>query len=780
MLKNLFKTAFRSLNKDRAMATMNVLGLAVGMACFILIGLFVKDELTFDRFHSKVDRIYRGMTLFESGFYMGMPDYLLTTLQERVPGVETVARIDPRQRAIMEFEGELVFEPENYQADPAIFDIFDFSLMYGNEDDALLTDQSIVISAYIMDKYFGGQNPIGQPLKMVGKDQTFLVTGVLNEIPDNSRFKFNFITKAPAPGFNTEQEKWNMSGISYFLTSEGTDLEKLQAEIDAMAKKMAFPYSDQSNFLIERFGDLHLKSDYSITSSGVAGDIKFLWIFSSIGIVLLVIACVNYINSVTARSLVRNKEIGVRKTLGATVTHIRVQFLIETGCITAVAALLSAGLVEAALPYLNPMAGKQLSMNYFSANSTLPFLLLMVPLVTLMAGLYPALFSSRFGAIDLFSKRAKTGKGYLRYSLIIFQFVITLTLIFCTQVIFKQVGALQDGELGINADNVIKPTIPYGTDLNVLASAFETVAGVESVTSAPFPSTSGTQLRVWFDRAGQPDSADLFYYRVMPNAPEVYDLKMLRGEAFNQAGEAHQSQLLISEQLAARLPFENPIGESIRVLSEDFNYESRTITGVYQSPNFNAKTEAPMSIMLTSETLYSLDVKIAAENQTATIEGIRKAYHEVVPDRPFSYDFLNTWILSRYRTEQNFSTLFKYFAGMAILIASIGLIGLSAFTVVQKYKEIGVRKVLGASVSGITFHLILRYLMLIALAMLVAVPLAYWLMNQWLADFAEPVGISVAVFLLGFGAALGLLFITVGYQTIKAARLNPVEVLKDE
>jgi len=257
-------------------------------------------------------------------------------------------------------------------------------------------------------------------------------------------------------------------------------------------------------------------------------------------------------------------------------------------------------------------------------------------------------------------------------------------------------------------------------------------------------------------------------------------MNILNGQAFSLSGEEYKSQVLISEQLAARLPYDHPIGETISVLDDDYGRVLRTIVGVYESPNFYAKTVAPFTLMLPSERLYDLDLKIAPDNQAATLDGIRKSYHEIVPNRPFSYRRMSDQVLGWYTAEQNFSTIFKYFAAIAMMIAAIGLIGLSAFTVVQKNKEIGVRKVLGATVSRITLRLLSRYVSLILLAMLVATPLSYMLMKAWLTDFAEPVGVSTVVFISGFGLAILLLFLTVGFQTIRAAQLNPVEILKDE
>lgn len=781
MFKNYFKTAFRSLKKQGIFAIMNVIGLATGIACFILISLFVRDELTFDKFHKNTDRIYRGVSEYKQGFVAGFPDYMVALMKEQMPEVETATRINFGARAIMKYQDKLIFEKEYYKVDPELFEIFDFSLLYGDEKEALIGERSIVISQYIMNKYFDGQNPVGEFLEMNNETEPYIVTGVLNEIPDNSRFQFNFLGPAPKLSFETEQAKWKPSGLLYVLLKPEAKLDDFQSAVVKLAEDNGYPGLKNVDFLIEPYGDLYLESKYSFTAQGVSGDKQFIWIFASIGLVLLLIACINYINSSTARALNRNKEIGVRRTVGATGKQIRYQFLAETFFTTMVAVLLSAGLVELLLPLLNDLAGKSLSMNYFTDPYTLPFLILMVPLVTMLAGIYPAIFSSRIRALDLFGKSGNVGKGLLRNSLVVFQFVITLTLIFATQIIVKQVDKLQSSETGLNTTDILSPRLPWEADFDLFKNTFEQVAGVETVTSTSFPSPSGSQLKIKFENEGVPDSLNIYYYRVMANAPEVFDLNMVQGVSFDQSSESlYETQVLISQKIADQLPFENPIGKQLSVKNDDYSTEKRTIVGVYQNINFNAKGQDLPTIMLTTNKRYRMNLKVNAENQENIVLKLSEAWAEVSPDQPFEYEFLNDRIASYYEKERKFGQIFKYFAGIAILIASLGLLGLSAFTIIQKYKEIGIRKVLGATVSRITLGLMQKYLALILIAGLLATPLAYFLMNSWLDDFANRIPISIGIFLLGFAMAVGILIITVGYQTIKAAFLNPVVVLKDE
>lgn len=781
MVKNYFKTAIRSLRKQGIFAVTNVIGLATGIACFILISLFVRDEVTYDKFHKNTDRIYRGITVYKQGFVAGFPDYMVELMKEQMPEVESAARIDFGARAIMKYQDKLIFENEYYHVDPEIFEIFDFSLLYGDEKEALVGERSIVISQYIMNKYFDGENPVGEFLEMNNETEPYLVTGVLNEIPANSRFQFNILSPAAKPSFDTERAKWQPSGLLYVLLKPGAEPDNFQSGIEELAEANGYPGLENVDFLIEGYGDLYLESQYSFTAGGVSGDKQFIWIFGAIGLVLLLIACINYINSSTARALNRNKEIGVRKTIGASGKQIRYQFLAETLSTTVLAVLLSAGLVELLLPVLNGLAEKKLGMDYFTDPYTLPFLLLMVPLVTLLAGIYPAIFSSRISALSLFRKNGKVGKGQLRNYLVVFQFVITLTLIFATQIIVKQVDTLQSAEIGLNTSNTISPSLPWQSDFDLFQNTLEKVAGVEAVTSTPFPNPSGSQLKIKYEHEGTPDSLNIYYYRVMANAPEMFGMNIVQGVSFDQSSESlYESQVLISQEIADRLPYNNPIGQQLTVKNDDYAPEKRTIVGVYQNLNFNAKGKDLPTIMLTTKKRYNMNIKLAAENQENIILSLTNAWAEVAPDQPFEYRFLDDRIASYYEKERKFGEIFQYFAGIAILIAALGLLGLSAFTIIQKYKEIGIRKVLGASVSGITMGLMRKYVSLILIATVLATPLAYLLMDKWLDDFATRISMSVGIFLLGFLMSLAVLVLTVGYQTIRAALLNPVVVLKDE
>ncbi|KYG76866.1 putative ABC transport system permease protein [Roseivirga ehrenbergii] len=779
MLKSYFITTLRSLKKNPVFTLVNVIGLSVGVAAFVLITLFVRDEITYDKFHTKVDRIYRGISVHDRGFVFGMADPVIDQMKSKIPGLEKAARIDFGTRTILKYKDELVFEDELYTADPEIFQIFDFPLLYGNENDALVADNSLVISKYIMNKYFEGKNPLGQTLKFANNDQTYIISGVLQDIPDNSRFQFNFIKTFPK--VNTGSP-WQPKGLFYGLFSTPINTEELSAQLKEIAKEGGYPGVDQINFLIEDFGDLYLESERSFTASGVSGDKQFINIFAIVGILLLCIACINYINSATAKSFSRLKEIGVRKVAGANNGHIQKQFLIETFVLTLISVAIAAGLAEICLPLVNQLSGKHLSLDYFNNPFNLAFILGLVPLITLLAGLYPSVFVSRFNALKIFKGGQIQGKGRLRKSLVVFQFAITLVLVFGTLIIKSQVQLFKSGDLGIDPKGVLTTAKPSNIDYPVFKSVIEGIAGVEKVVASPLPyGQSTSQMPLNWNMDTEKEEMLVSYTWTTPDFGKALGIEILQGRDFEEENsDDFNNSILISEAVAKKLAWENPIGQSVEVFNDKYELTRRTIIGVYQDINVYLKTGAPLNVMFPSSQIYNVNIKLSGENQEETIAKVNTAWNKEFGETPFEVSYLEDRLAANYEKEERFGQIFNYFSWLAILIAALGTFGLSAYTIAQKYKEIGIRKVLGASVSGIVVRLISNYVLLILVAMLIAVPVSFYFMSGWLQDFDLRISISPLVFLSGFGLALLVVILTIGYESIKAALSNPVDILRNE
>ena len=780
MLKNFISTTFRSIKKNPSFTVINVLGLSVGIAAFVLISVFVRDELTYDKFHKNHERIYRGMTFYERGFVMGVPDKLIDLMKQDLPELESIARLDFGGNIVMEYNGEKVFESEAYKADPEVFEVFDFSLKYGNEEDALTAQNSVIISSYMALKYFGKEDVIGEVFKSVNDEKGKIITGVLNEIPGNSRFQFNVLRPFPEKELNPKRP-WEASGLMYFLLNKPVDDKAFTARLMSIAEDNGYDQKG-TEFTIENYGQLYLNSKWSFTASGVSGNMEFIYIFSAVGILLLLLACINYVNSATAKSLLRLKEVGVRKVVGASKRQIIGQFLLETGFFVFLAVIIGAGLAEYFLPTVNELADKSLSLDYFSDAFILSFLILLIPVITFLAGLYPAFFISRFKTLRILKGEVAGGKSVLRKSLVVFQLVTTLMLLFGTQIITKQVDFFLDSDVGIEADGIASSFFPREKPYEVIKKIVEDVPGVAAVTSSPLPGVFSNAMPLEWKQDNEDKEMKMYLIPAAMNVVQTLGIELISGRDFiEDSQEDKNSSILIGQEVATALGFENPIGEQVKVYNDEFKMMSRTIIGVYKDPHFNLKRKPLQTVIVPTERFLStINIKLDDSNRAETMLRITEAWNEVEPNKPFEYTFMQDRIEANYSKEKKFGEIIQYFSWIAILIASLGLFGLSVFTIVQKYKEIGIRKVLGASVVGITYRFLKSYLVLILIASLVAIPLAYFIMDGWLADFANRIQMGVSVFAVGIGISVIVVIVTVGYQSIKAALSNPVKILRDE
>jgi putative ABC transport system permease protein len=779
MFRNYFIATVRSLKKSPVFTMINVLGLSVGISAFILITLFVRNELTFDQFHRSHDRIYRSFTYNTNGFAMDFPNEVAELLKQTIPEVESVATLSGGSDVLMEYGGEKVFEKEFYSASAELFQIFDFSLKYGVASDALFNQDAVVLSKYMALKYFGKEDVVGMPFKMANEEKERLVTGVLNDIPENSRFQFNVIIPVQKP---TNPWRWSGSGDVYILLKEAVDETDFSNQVMSLAVENGFVKGD-FKFPIENFGELYFNTQISHTASDIRGNKDFVYVFSAVGIFLLMLACINYVNSSTAKSLARLKEVGIRKVVGANTGQIRFQFLLETMLLVTISVISAAALAEFFLPKFNDLSGKTMGLRYFSDGFILFFLIMLIPVVTLFAGVYPALFASRFKALKLMKGEGAVGKGLFRKYLVAFQLVVTMVLLFGTQIIKNQIDFFMQSEIGMNPSNVISAYRPRAKSYDIVKETIEKVPGVEVVTSSPFPSIGSSKIPIQWTEDNEEQSFNVHYDRVAMNAIKVLDIQIIEGRDFIEGSEEDRnSSVIISESVAKSIGWESPVGRKIKVANEEYQYVENTIIGVFKDLQFNLKRDPLPVIILpgSSQYLGSVNIKINESDRAETVLRIAKAWEELEPNKPFEYSMMGDQIQANYEKEQKFGNVIQIFTWIAILIAGLGLFSLSAFTILQKYKEIGIRKILGATVSGLFLDFLKSYFVLIAISSLIAVPVAYYLLDAWLAEFANRIQVGVGVFAIGIGISMLIVVFTVGYQSIKAALSNPVDILRNE
>jgi putative ABC transport system permease protein len=781
MLTNYLKVLFRNAKKHWGYFIINILGLATGIACFILIGLFVRDELTFDGFHENGDRIHRLLTEVQSpSITIQPPNGLAEVLLDKFPAVEGVVRLGFDKKAV-KYKEQLIFEDNFFYADNSVFTVFDYGLALGNPENALADAYSLVLSDEMAAKYFPGQNPVGQTMRFAGDSVDFKVTGVLRDFPANSRFPFNFITSFKTPSEpDFDANSWKSSDAVYYVLFEKgyDDFEGFKARVNAEFQQRDLTYET----ILEPFESLYLYSDSSFTSTNIAGDRKTVVTFAVTGVLILLLACINYVNLTTAKMTVRASEIGLRKVLGADRRRIRQQFFGETMVYVFIAVLLAAGLVEYFLPDVNELTNKRITLHYWSDPWLLLFMAGMVPVVGMLAGLYPAMVVSVFQPVQaLKSKTLTEGKSYFRKVLVTIQFAITLMLIISTVVMRKQFDHFMEFKGGLDTDAIVR--VGSGQivteNYDILKSGFSKVPGVAHVIGGPFASTGG-----YFPIKPDVNDEENIFVNAMwvtPNYMNTLGMELAAGRDFIADSEPDfQTALIVNEALVRELELENPIGAKVKTVNDQFKWTERTIVGVVKDFTFNAKRGKELVILQPSRGFREMSVKVDGTDLSKTLAGLNKAWTDIIPDKPFEFSFLDERIANFYNKESRLSQLFGVFSGLAILIAALGLVGLSTYTAARKSKEIGVRKVLGASLYQVLQVLGQGYFSLVGIAFVVAAPVSYYFVKNWMEDFTNRIDISVLHFATGVFITLVVVVMAISLQSVKAARQSPVSLLRDE
>lgn len=788
MFKNYLKITLRSLRKHKGYAFINITGLAVGMACCLLIVLFVRDELSVDRFHDDPDRIYRlGMVIQmgESEINTGTPLALAKTLVEEKTTVSEAARLTYARRTVLQQNEELFFEPRFYFADPAFFDVFAFPLAQGNPETALAEPFTVVLGSEMAAKYFPDQSAMGQTLTL--DQEVYTVTGILESVPANSHLQFNFIASlATELELNPEDDVWSPSGTTtYAHLAPSATSEAFQADLDLIAETHLARF-DVRTLQKTRFTDIYFGSNFT-RGEGLHGSMEYIYIFSAIALLILLIACINYMNLATARASRYAKEVGVRKVVGAHRQQLIGRFLSESLLFSAASLLLAIGLVELVLPTFNAITGKALAVPYFD-DLVLMTLWLTVGLGTgLLAGSYPAFFLSKFKPVVVLKGSLQTGtsRAWLRKSLVVFQFAVTVIFFVGTLVVQAQLDFLQTERLGFNKEQVVVlPTTPaIRNQYNTFKAEAQQVTGVAGVTSAPMPS-QGSLMPIRLE--GQPEGEYNFQntFLIDDDFLSLMDIELVQGRNLNSdLATDLEGSVLLNEAAARAFGWtDDPLNRQLDRLGEGRELVTSQVVGIVRDFKYQSlKNEVkPLVLQLTGSRQHNILVKVNAANLRETLTGLGDLWQRFVPERPFEYTFLDDRFAEFYESEQRLGRIFNYFSFLAILIACLGLFGLAAFMAEQRTKEIGIRKVLGASVGGLVVLLSRDFVKLVTIAFILAVPLAYTVMTQWLDKFVYRIDLTSGVFLLAGLAALAIAVGTVSYQAIKAAFANPIDSLRYE
>jgi putative ABC transport system permease protein len=800
MLKNYLKIAFRSLKKHKGYSFINISGLAIGMAVCILILMWVLNELSFDLYHEKVDHICRVTMDIELGSTLHTPVTLTAAgpaLVRDFPEVITASRIDPPNRASVKYGDKLFQEARVGYAENAIFDIFTFPFVSGDPRTALEAPYSIVITESMAKKYFGDEDPLGKILR-INNEKDFSVTGVVEDVPLNSHFVFNMLCSFQTylkEGDARDDQWFDVRFFTYLLLDENVDIRKLEQKLPGFIDKYlgeAMKASGGSIRLsLQPLKRIHLHSDFERDMSANS-DIAYVYLFSGIAIFVLCIAAINFINLSTARSSTRAQEVGMRKTLGAVRSRLIEQFLGESLIYSMCSMVLAIVLLKLSLPFFNSIIGHNLSVNFVQAPWLILAFLALAVIVGVFAGSYPAFFLSSFQPVFVLKGLLKVGTSNSRFRrvLVVFQFAITIALITGTLIISRQIMFMKNTNLGFDKEHVVViPGMNESLAKSYLSIRGELLSlpGVIDVGASDLVPSRG-HLVGSFLPEGFPDDQQqtMDYINVDPHYIPVLDIEMIAGRNFSEDLATDQDEsVLINETAAKKFGWDNAVGKRF-VFRPPPGREGETtyvsVIGVVKDFHLQSlrKKIEPLIIFYDPANLFSVSLRLAPENIMYTMDLLKKKWGELDPDRPFNYFFLDDSYDSQYRREERLKNISFYFSFLAIFIGCLGLFGMASFTAEQRTKEIGIRKVLGASVTGIVRLLAREFLLLVIVANLIAWPLAYWAMNRWLQSFAYRAGISPLLF--GFSAiiAISIALITVSYQAIRAALSNPVDALRYE
>ncbi|GAB3908108.1 ABC transporter permease [Larkinella knui] len=806
MLRSYFKIAWRNLVRNRAFSAINIIGLAIGLATCLLISLFVLNELSYDRFHAKANQIVR--VVFRGTVQGGkmneahvMPP-VARTLRADYPEVEeaTRLRVGGMPRFLI---GDKLFNEERMAfVDSNFFRVFSFPLLQGNPKTALTQPNTVVLTKPTALKLFGREDVVGQTLQVKDSPTLLTVTGVMDEIPTNSHFHFDIFTSmASLP--DGQSTSWMTSEFfTYLVLTKGYDYKQLEAKLPQVVEKYMGPQIEKAfgmnyalfrqkgndlGLFLQPLTDIHLYSDSGYQLEP-AGNIQYVYLFGAVAVFVLLIASINFMNLSTAGASKRAKEVGIRKVMGSIRLELAGQFLIESILLTAIAMVVALALVYLTLPVFNSLSGKALKFNFVDAPWLLPGLLLFGLFVGILAGSYPAFFLASFKPVAVLKGRFSAGKTSigLRSGLVVFQFFIAILLMVGTTVVYQQLDFIQHKKLGYDKDQVLvlSNTWALGPKEEVFRDLLLQDPRVVNVSHSgylPAGPSNNNNFMVYGDN-NSTQLVKTLRYDIDYNYIATLGMKMVAGRNFSKAYGTDSTGIILNETAAKLFGWnEKATGHTITHLDREGVSPTYRVVGVVKDFHFRSLHEkiTPL-VMVLAKTNGTMIVKVKTRELGGLLTSIKKQWAAFKPDQPFSYSFLDERFMQTYEAEQKIGKILGIFSGLTIFVACLGLLGLAIFTAEQRTKEIGVRKVLGASIGSIVGLLSREFVKLVLIAIVLASPIAWYAMNQWLQAFEYRIAVEWWMFVLAGFLAIAVALLTISFQSIKAALMNPVSSLRGE
>jgi len=805
MFQNYITTALRNIFKNKGFSLINVTGLAIGMAACLLIFLFVQDELSYDAYHEKADQIYRiavDYKLRSQEFEVAtVGPVVAETMISLYPEVEDAVRFRDPGDLIIQY-GDISFrESAAVFTDPSFFNVFSIPLIAGDQKTALAEPHSLVLSRKMAEKYFRNDNPLGKTLK-VGNRDDYKVTGVIEKIPDNTHFHYDFLLSMASLDESRVPSWLTLNFQTYLLLKPGSDTKVLESKfselvtkyvggeiekITGISAKLAFGSGQfRFQFYLQPLRDIHLHSDL-LAELEANSDIKYVYIFSAIALFILIIASINFMNLSTARSAGRAKEVGVRKVLGSQRIQLIRQFLAEAVFFSFFSMILAFFLVSLFLSTFNHLSGKSLSISSLGSLFFIGMILLIAILTGILSGVYPAFFLSAFQPVKVLKGELHRGvrSGPLRNSLVVFQFTATIILIIGTLSVYRQLQFIQNRKLGFEKEHVL--ILDNARLLRDQSQTFkeEVLTHPEYLSATVtgyLPIPSSRNATTVFPEGDVRSSSTVQFWTVDYDYIKTLGMTIARGRDFSREYSTDTSSVIINQRAAREFGWEDSIGKKISLpTSTKGDFITLHVIGVVEDFHYESLRDniAPLILRL-GEDRGHISFRIRTENMNKTITLLKRKWNEFLPTQPFDYYFMDDRFDTMYRSERRIGEVLGVFAVLAVIIGCLGLFGLASFTSERRTKEIGIRKVLGASIPNIMKLLLREFFVLVVIANIISWPIAYFVINRWLRGFAYKAPLSIWIFLASGCSAILIALLTVSYQAAKSAVTNPVDSLRYE
>ncbi len=806
MFKNYFKTAWRSLRKNKTFSILNITGLSIGMACSLLIALYVLDELSYDRFNTYADRIYRIDKQIKFGDFnyngAGTPAIMGPTFAKDFTQIEQYTRLKSNPGIVIRKGNESIREDKVIYADSTVFDVFTLDMIAGDKKSALREPHSLVITESAARKYFSSPDVIGKTV-LVNDTASYRITGVIKDIPRQSHFDFDLFM--PICELTQSQDNsWLPTNFqTYLLLKPGTDFREFEKQMNrAMEQYLSPQLQSKLNISKDAFDkggnyikcslmpltDIHLHSHLA-DELGINGSIQYVYIFSAITIFILLIACINFMNLSTACSANRAREVGIRKVLGSLKNNLIGQFLVESLVACFLSFVIAIGIAALLLSFFNQLAGKQIPVSMLLSGPILSGILLLLILVSLISGSYPAFFLSSFQPIKVLKGSLSMGfKGsVLRNTLVALQFTISVVLMIGTLVIYNQLQYIRDKDLGFNKEQVLtlQNTIALNNNTRAFTNELLRMPGVKNVTSSGFLPVTGSRTAQGFLTVPEYDGKNFTLMQAWPVDERylpTFQIQLKSGRNFSAQYPTDSTAVIINETAAKLYGGADPVNKKLYMLADlKGKLVAYTVIGVIKDFNFNSLHDqvAPLVLNLQQDN-GGMAVRIGTRDIPGLLDEIKAQWKSMASSQPFSYTFLDEEFNKQYSVDQRRGKIFLVFSILAILIACLGLFGLVTFAAEQRIREIGIRKVLGAPITDIFTLLSKDLIKLLLLSICIASPIAWWAMNKWLQDFAYRISIGWWMFVAVGAICLLIALVTISFQVIKAAVANPVKSLRAE